>query len=175
MQVFRPYVDWARSASVLDDLRLGKQRVEAKQVLNAFFRKLGLIRDGLRGWLSHPIVLLYFNDGKPYIDDVVGFFHACVDEWKRRGKQNSINLDDIQRYIQMVEKEPGTPVTHLHEVEYRRILLIKNPKHYVRVFPREEVIEVLETEPVRINGVNSWVFDNPRMYRSFVKRLRKML
>ncbi|MEM0440380.1 MAG: pyrimidine dimer DNA glycosylase/endonuclease V [Candidatus Caldarchaeum sp.] len=175
MQIFRPYVDWRKSAAVLDDLRLGKQRVEAKQVLNAFFRKLGYIRDGLKGWLSHPIVILYYNNGKPYIDDVVGFFYACVDEWKRRGKQSNVNLDDIQQYIEKTEKTPGTPVNRIHEIEYRRILLVKDPKHYVKVFPYEEIVEVLETEPVKVSGINSWLFDNPAVYRNFVKKIKKML
>lgn len=40
MQVFRPYIDHGRSAGFLDDLRLGKQRVEAKQVILAILRRL---------------------------------------------------------------------------------------------------------------------------------------
>lgn len=175
MQVFRPYIDWERSAAVLDDLRLGKQRVEAKQVLNVIFRKLGLIRDNKRGWLNHPIVLLYFNNGKPYIEDIVGFFHACVNEWKRRGKQNSISLDDLRPFVESVEKTYGTPVTHLHEVEYRRVLLMKSLKHYIKAFPRPEIYEVLETEPVKIHGVNTWLFKDLQVYKSFVKKVRSML
>ena len=49
MQVFRPYIDHRRSAWFLDDLRLGKQRVEAKQVLLAILRRLGIVNDGRRG------------------------------------------------------------------------------------------------------------------------------
>lgn len=49
MQIFRPYRDWARSAKVLDDRRLGKQRVETKQVLLAILRKLGVLADGAGG------------------------------------------------------------------------------------------------------------------------------
>ncbi len=173
--MFRPYTDWERSAACLDDLRLGKQRVEAKQILYVFLRKLGIVRDGKRGWLTHPIVLLYFNNGKPYIDDVVGFFQACVKEWKKRGKQNFICLDDIQQFIRQIEKTPGTPITRLHEIEYRRILLIKNPNHYVKVFSKSEILEVLETEPIKINGVNSWLFKNPAIYKRVMQKIRKML
>ncbi|MEM2041639.1 MAG: pyrimidine dimer DNA glycosylase/endonuclease V, partial [Nitrososphaerota archaeon] len=70
MQVFRPYIDWKRSAQVLDNKRLGKQRVEAKQVMIVILRKMGLINDGKRGWLNHPVVLMYYNDGKPYFYDL---------------------------------------------------------------------------------------------------------
>lgn len=174
MQIFRPYVDWSRSAAVLDDLRLGKQRVEAKQILNVFLRKAGLLRDGLRGWLNHPIVLLYYNGGRPYVDDVIGMFNACVREWVRRGKQSSINLDDVKHLLDQLEKTPGTPITHLHEIEYRRILLLKKPSHYIKAFTEEEVREVLETEPIRINGINSWIFDDMPRYRRMVKKLVKI-
>jgi len=33
MKVFRPYIGWRRPACALDDGRLGKQKVEAKQVV----------------------------------------------------------------------------------------------------------------------------------------------
>ncbi|MEN3047718.1 MAG: pyrimidine dimer DNA glycosylase/endonuclease V [Candidatus Caldarchaeales archaeon] len=175
MQVFRPYVDWRRSAEVLDDRRLGKQRVECKQVLNAILRKLGLIEDGRRGWLNHPIVLLYFNDGKPYVSDLVGFFRACVEEWRRRGYSSSIGLDDIAPLLARIETTEGTPVTRVHEIEYRRILLMKDPEHYVRAFPREEVIEVLETGPVFVSGINGWLFEDLKRYRRLAARLRSVL
>ncbi|MFZ8857935.1 MAG: pyrimidine dimer DNA glycosylase/endonuclease V [Candidatus Caldarchaeales archaeon] len=64
MQVFRPYIDWRMSARVLDNRRLGKQRVEAKQVMTAILRRMGLIRDGRRGWLNHPITLMYYTAWK---------------------------------------------------------------------------------------------------------------
>ena len=40
MQTFLPYPDFAASAAALDDRRLGKQRVEALQVLRALVRPL---------------------------------------------------------------------------------------------------------------------------------------
>lgn len=175
MQIFRPYIDWDRSAAVLDNLRLGKQRVEAKQVLKAFLRRMGLIRDGLKGWLSHPIVLLYFNNGKPYVEDVVGYFTSCINEWRGRGKENNLNLDDINHLLSQIEKTSGTPVMHLHEVEYRRILLVKDPEYYVKAFPVHEILEVLETEPVKVSGINSWLFEKPSTYKNVVRKIRRML
>ena len=52
LQTFLPYPDFAASASVLDQRRLGKQRVEALQVLRA------LTRPGY-GWRHHPAVRMW--------------------------------------------------------------------------------------------------------------------
>ncbi|MCS7117975.1 MAG: pyrimidine dimer DNA glycosylase [Thaumarchaeota archaeon] len=175
MQIFRPYVDRRRSAAVLDDRRLGKQRVECKQVLNAILRKLGQLNDGRRGWLNHPIVLMYYNSGRPYIDDILGFFDACVNEWRSRGFRSSISLEDIEHLLARVDSTEGTPVTRVHEIEYRRILLMKEPKHYVKAFPREEVIEVIETPPTPISGINSWIWEDLRVYERFVKRVKNLI
>jgi hypothetical protein len=52
MQTFLPYPDFAASARALDVRRLGKQRVEALQVLR------GLIVPGY-GWRHHPAVKMW--------------------------------------------------------------------------------------------------------------------
>ncbi|MGC8583310.1 MAG: pyrimidine dimer DNA glycosylase/endonuclease V [Thermoproteus sp.] len=172
MQIFRPYVDWSKSARVLDNRRLGKQRVEAKQVIMAILRRMGVLNDGRRGWLNHPVVLMYYNDGRPYLDDLVGYFEATVAEWRFRGFRNEISLADIMPLIKSATSAPGTPITHVHEVEYRRVLLLKDPCYYIDRFPREEIEEVLETEPVPIKGVNTWIFDVYDVYKRFVAELR---
>jgi len=159
VQIFRPYRDWARSAKVLDDRRLGKQRVETKQVLLAILRKLG--------------VLMYFNGGRPYVGDLVGYFYAIVEEWKARGHKNNISLADVVPLLAKVKGAPGTPITHVHEVEYRRVLILKEPCHYLRVFSPEEVAEVLETEPAPIPGVNTWILQVYGQYRRFVDKLKR--
>lgn len=52
MQTFLPYPDFARTAAVLDPLRLGKQRVETLQILRA------LTIPGY-GWRHHPAVRMW--------------------------------------------------------------------------------------------------------------------
>jgi len=144
--------------------------VEAKQVIMAILRKMGLIRDGGRGWLNHPIVLMYYNDGRPYLRDLIGYFNACVEEWRCRGMRSSISLSDIEHLILGVVSAEGHPLTHMHEVEYRRVLILKDPEHYLRAFRREEVLEVFEVEPVLISGVNGWIFRNRKLYESALRR-----
>ena len=51
VQTFLPYADFARSAAVLDRTRLGKQRVEAIQVVRA-------LTIPTYGWRHHPAALI---------------------------------------------------------------------------------------------------------------------
>jgi len=170
MQIFRPYVDHRRSASFLDDKRLGKQRVEAKQVILAVLRRRGVLRDGRRGWLNHPVVLMY--DAGPYLEDLVNYFYAVVEEWIRRGFKNFISLDDVEHLLKHVDTAPGTPVTEDLAREYRRILLLKDPCHYYPKLSRGELEELLAKLPRPYRGVNLWIFDVWESYQAFMKRLR---
>ncbi|WP_054857502.1 pyrimidine dimer DNA glycosylase/endonuclease V [Vulcanisaeta sp. JCM 16159] len=173
MQVFRPYIDHGKSAGFLDDLRLGKQRVEAKQVILAILRKLGILRDGRTGWLNHPIVLMYFNNGHPYLDDLIKYFYSVIDEWERRGFVNNISLSDVEPLINHISYELGTPVTEVMAREYRRVLLLKDPCYYVNKLSTDELLELLNTEPVYFKGVNTWIRDVYDSYIEFMSMLRR--
>ena len=52
MQTFLPYADLAASCRVLDDRRLGKQRVETFQVLRA-------LTWPEYGWKNHPVTKMW--------------------------------------------------------------------------------------------------------------------
>jgi hypothetical protein len=52
VQTFLPVADFRRSARLLDPRRLGKQRVEALQIMRALGRTTG-------GWLNHPAVRMW--------------------------------------------------------------------------------------------------------------------
>jgi hypothetical protein len=67
------------------------------------------------------------------------------------------------------------PLTHLEEVEYRRVLIFKNPEWYTKRFNRDDVEEVLCTEPVYINGVNGSLFRDLQSYRELERRVRRIL
>ncbi|WP_069806642.1 pyrimidine dimer DNA glycosylase/endonuclease V [Vulcanisaeta thermophila] len=173
MQVFRPYIDHARSAWFLDNLRLGRQRVEAKQVMLAILRRMGLINDGKRGWLNHPIVLLYYNNGEPYINDLIQYFNAVVREWVSRGFTNNIGLRDIEHLLTRVKGADGTPVNGVMAREYRRVLLLKDPCHYLGRFSDDEVNELINTEPVYFKGINTWIRDVYDDYLKFMDLLSR--
>ena len=63
MQTFLPYSSFTESAKILDWRRLGKQRVEGMQIINAIS---GVPRkDGkpYKGWTNHPCSVMW----KPYL------------------------------------------------------------------------------------------------------------
>lgn len=172
MQVFRPYIDHGKSAGFLDDLRLGKQRVETKQVILAILRKLNVLKDGKTGWLNHPVVVMYFNNGRPYLDDLIRYFYSVIDEWERRGFVNNISIGDIEPLLNNVEHEDGTPVTEVIAREYRRVLLLKDPCYYINKLSTDELLELLNTEPVYFRGINTWIRDVYDTYIEFMNTLR---
>jgi hypothetical protein len=74
MQTFLPYPDFEASARVLDQRRLGKQRVECIQVLR------GVTRPGY-GWRHHPAVLMW----KGYEEALGRYALTCCEVWVERG------------------------------------------------------------------------------------------
>lgn len=55
MQTFLPHKDFSISASILDDKRLGKQRVEALQIYNVLVDNPTLQGKKYKGWKRHQI------------------------------------------------------------------------------------------------------------------------
>jgi Pyrimidine dimer DNA glycosylase len=74
MQTFLPYPDFAACARVLDTRRLGKQRVEALQMVRAL-----LVPD--YGWRHHPAVLMW----KGYPEALGRYGLEVCGEWRGRG------------------------------------------------------------------------------------------
>ncbi len=74
MQTFLPYPDHAASARVLDQRRLGKQRVETLQVMRA------LTVAGY-GWRHHPVAKMWRGHRGALMDYQV----AVCAEWTSRG------------------------------------------------------------------------------------------
>lgn len=78
MQTFIPYADFYDSAQVLDRQRLGKQRVETLQILNAL---AGLSK----GWVNHPATKMW----RGYEPALVQYGITICHEWQMRGYQDS--------------------------------------------------------------------------------------
>lgn len=79
MQTFLPWPDFERSARALDDRRLGKQRVEALQVLRALQRET-------YGWKRHPAVRMWAG----HEEALVAYGVAICDEWTARGCADTV-------------------------------------------------------------------------------------
>lgn len=121
MQTFLPFADFEESAQALDTKRLGKQRIEGRQILRA------LEQGG--GWSRHPATLMWSGYElalRLYID-------AIDTEWIGRGYKHT--LEPVVPAC--FEEDPENPVprpwwlgdVRVHE-SHRRALAAKDPKHY---------------------------------------------
>ena len=97
MQTFLPYPDFQKSLEVLDYRRLGKQRVEAKQILNVL-----LDRTTTKGWRNHPITKMWVG----YEDALKVYFNMCVKEWIHRGYNNTMELENILKLERTFKSKP---------------------------------------------------------------------
>lgn len=77
MQTFLPYESFVSTAKVLDYKRLGKQRVEAKQILEILLEGPS---KSLSRWKHHPAVLMW--EGHEYY--LASYGMTMCDEWIRR-------------------------------------------------------------------------------------------
>ncbi len=78
MQTFLPYADFERSARSLDARRLGKQRVEALQVVR------GLTVPGY-GWRHHPAVKMWAGR----LEALGRYALTCCEVWTETGRADT--------------------------------------------------------------------------------------
>jgi hypothetical protein len=78
MQTFVPLLTFKESASVLDMRRLGKQRVEVLQIINA-------ITDPSKGWKNHPATKMWQDN----VNGLSAYGVAVCREWKSRGYKDT--------------------------------------------------------------------------------------
>ena len=88
MQTFVPYDDIERSVHCLDRKRLGKQRLEAFQILRC-------LRGFSSGWSHHPAVRMH----EGYEEFLSLYMNACILEWIKRGYNNTMQLAKIGTII----------------------------------------------------------------------------
>lgn len=121
MQTFLPYPEFSKSASVLDNKRLGKQRVEALQLLKG-------------QWSSHPASKMW----RGFEYQLAEYAKEICKEWIRRGFQDNCLSKIIE--LQYSFKDRGNPSwlgdDSFHR-SHRSNLLRKNPEHYSHFFNSE--------------------------------------
>jgi hypothetical protein len=117
MQTFLPYPDFRESAAVLDYRRLGKQRLEAFQLLNVLNGERG-------GWRNHPAAKMW----RGYPDALGLYMNAVIEEWVRRGYRNSMGLYEVHEPVGL-PPWLGDPAFH---ASHRSNLLRKDPDFYAQ-------------------------------------------
>jgi hypothetical protein len=137
MQTFLPYPDFVACARVLDTRRLGKQRVEALQIVRAL-----LVPD--YGWRHHPAVLMW----KGYPEALGRYGIEVCGEWRGRGFADTcqpkiltdlalLGVDQVREQDELAAAGAlppwlGDPALHR---SHQSALLRKDPELYSPRFP----------------------------------------
>ena len=114
-------IAFRRTASELDWQRLGKQRVEAYQILRA-------IMGFTKGWVNHPCTLMWRDH---YV--LLELYHdVMIDEWVQRGYRNTMS----KKYGSW-KQWPAKPEWFLPELvrSHQSNLIRKKPEHYKKLWP----------------------------------------
>lgn len=114
MQTFLPFADFEESARALDFRRLGKQRVEAQQILNALYYG--------GGWRHHPAVRMW----EGYESALKEYRNVMIRAWVARGYRNTMVVDLPDAPIQM----PPWMGERAFHASHRSNLLRKDPEFY---------------------------------------------
>jgi hypothetical protein len=114
VQTFLPYPDIMRSAQCLDYRRLGKQRVEARQLITAIDFDGG-------GWSNHPAALMW----RGYRPALIHYGNVMIWEWERRGYRNTMKGIAVE----VTEYPPWFGDLDFH-ASHRSNLLRKDPVYY---------------------------------------------
>lgn len=125
MQTFLPYESFIESAACLDRARLGKQRVEAKQILLA-------LENPSYGWQNHPAVKMWSGCESGLAN--YGW-HVCR-IWRQRGYKDTL----LDFFYERMPKEAccqfpawlGNPAFHK---SHQSNLVRKFPEHYRQFWP----------------------------------------
>nr|MDO8084369.1 pyrimidine dimer DNA glycosylase/endonuclease V [Candidatus Sigynarchaeum springense]MDO8118573.1 pyrimidine dimer DNA glycosylase/endonuclease V [Candidatus Sigynarchaeota archaeon] len=128
MPTFITGFDMEESARHLDSKRLGKQRVEALQILRA---NLSLSK----GWKNHPVTKTW-KGYEPFLLKV--YLKAIMGEWERRGYKNVkcvIMRDEIAGMIGGAEPVRPEWLTERFILSHKSNLVRKKPEHYSALFP----------------------------------------
>jgi hypothetical protein len=121
MQTFLPYPSFVQSAACLDRARLGKQRVEAMQILRA-------LHGQSTGWVNHPATRMW----RGHEEALILYGWSVVREWTDRGYKNSItDFNPDERGV--IRMPPWLGRLDFH-ASHRSNLLRKDPKHYSQFY-----------------------------------------
>lgn len=134
MQTFLPYSDFSESAKVLDRQRLGKQRVETLQILQA------LTTNNKSSWYTHPATQMW----KDNISCLADYGIAICAEWIARG-YNDTCLEKIGAFKDSNDKSKPDWLGYekFHSI-HRSILLDKNYEWYKQFKWSEKRLEKIE-------------------------------
>jgi hypothetical protein len=130
------------NASLLDDEHLGKQRVEAVQILNTIING--------DGWKNHPICKAWAK----YVPALKYYINCIITEWKTRGHKNNMPLYEISEEIIIPW---WAKWERLHQ-SHRAMLYRKNPFYYHAKFT---VANDSDTDDCQVHWWEKWLLLHP--------------
>ena len=134
MQTFLPYKSFQSSARVLDNKRLGKQRVETLQIMKALVTG--------QGWVNHPATKMWSG----YEFALMSYQKAICNEWTRRGYRDTCLEKTLELFNSLPIERRRARVPHWlgkkkFHTAHRANLLRKDEDHYRRYGWTEEPLE----------------------------------
>lgn len=129
MQTFLPYKSFEKSAKALDRQRLGKQRVEAYQILRILAGE-----QKSKAWKNHPAVTMW----RGYQSALALYAWEMCKEWKARGYKDTLQ-EKVVKYVDHDHLRNGwcpNPKwlgSRKFHASHRSNLLRKMPKHYSKL------------------------------------------
>jgi len=121
MQTFLPYPSFYESLKVLDSKRLGKQRLEAMQLVNSTL-KLEVDPNANIGWANHPARTMW----RGYLDALKMYHNLAIQEWVIRGFKNTMKTYEIPEVVTL---PPWIGRDDVH-ASHRSNLIRKDPIWY---------------------------------------------
>lgn len=131
MQTFLPYPNYDRCAEVLDNRRLGKQRVECLQILKA------LLDPYAKGWVNHPAVRMW----RGYERELIDYGIVMCQAWLGRGFDDTCQGKIMSWLCETSDVSHEAPhwldgdLGKLVCLSHQSNLIRKDPAHYEPLFP----------------------------------------
>lgn len=130
MQTFLPSPSFAESARILDNKRLGKQRVECKQILKALRGEYA----ATGAWVNHPATKMW----RGHEWALCQYAMSVCDEWIKRGFNDSL----LTYFIPIAQEYPASFPSWFDDrpdlfASHRSNLLRKDPQYYQQFKWRE--------------------------------------
>lgn len=132
MQTFLPFPDFHMSAQCLDRARLGKQRVEVKQLLLSLGVTVGANEPIGSSWANHPASKMW----RGYEWALAQYGASICAEWIRRGYRDSLQVEFAKVYTTI--KNTGLPPWigwDAFHISHASNLVRKDPEYYGPIFP----------------------------------------
>jgi hypothetical protein len=130
MQTFLPYPSFAESARILDRARLGKQRVEALQLLRA-------VTIPTYGWRNHPAAKMW----RGYVPALTKYALEMTDAWIALGHADTVRpqvlefAPEVASLSQSVLDVPAWVYDETFHLAHQSNLIRKDPAFYGPLFP----------------------------------------